>query len=211
VARVANAATGTTGGALVTTGNALLGTPASGVGSTVSTLGSSLQSNGVAAVPVAGKTLASTVATADGVINPNAKVVVLNTPLAGSAAAGSQQLYGVSALSPAVAGKNATVGVLNNGLPTASTTTGLVRADTVQNISIGQNGSNLVGASVLSPASPQGSVATVNVHPSTLSQPVAGLTNPTGLVSLSSPAAAVSSVASTATGAVPAATSLVGR
>jgi hypothetical protein len=178
----------------------------------VAGLGSSLQSNGLSGVPVAGKTLASTVATADGVINPNAKVVVLNAPLAGSSAAGSQQLYGVSALSPAVAGKNATVGVLNNGVPTASTTTGLVRADTVQNISLGQNGSNLVGASVLSPASPQGSVATVNVHPSTLSQPVAGLTNPASAVSLSSPTSAVSSLASTATGAVPAkATSLVGR
>jgi hypothetical protein len=206
VARAASVATDTTGGALVTTGNALLGATGGAVGAPVSALGGGLQGAGLAAVPVAGSTLASTAKTADGLVNPNAKVVVLNTPLVGSSSAGSQQLYGVSALSPAITGQNATVGVLNNGVPTASTTTGLARVDTVSNIAVGQNGSNLVGASVLSPASPQGSVATVNVHPSTLSQPVsvAGLGSPTGAVSALTGA--------TATAAVPAAaTSLVSR
>src|SRR3546814_2453204 len=70
------------------------------VGSTVKALGEDLAESGVGGLPLVGSTLDSTIQGVDQTANPLAKVNVLDQTLVGSSNPNSQQLLGVSALSP---------------------------------------------------------------------------------------------------------------
>lgn len=167
--RTTDGATGLTGGVLATAGNAPL-LNQTGLGDGLQTVGTGLQTNGVAGLPVLGPTVDGVVKTADGTLNPVAKVVVLDQPVLGSSADRSAQLVGVSALSPTqTQGQLATVGVLSSGQTLNAGVTEVASAGELLNVSLGDKTligggeQALIGASVLSPTQAQGTLATAGV------------------------------------------------
>jgi hypothetical protein len=167
--RTTGAVGGLTGGVLAVAGNAPLLNQA-GLGRTLAGTGAAVQKDGLAALPLAGSPVAGVVKTADNAINPLGKVVVLDQTVLGSSASASNQLVGVSALSPGQAqGQLATVGVLSSGGGAAGPLAPLAQAGDLLKVSVdgatlvGGQGQALIGASVLSPTQAQGTAVTAGV------------------------------------------------
>lgn len=120
--RTTNLATTGLGRTLHLGGNVVLGLgertnpPLDQLGHRVDSLGHALKDDGLAALPVLGGALATTIDGADGRLNGLAQMALANQPLLGATQSGASQAIGVSALSSTPStGSIVTVGALNQG------------------------------------------------------------------------------------------------
>lgn len=154
--RVSDLTGETAGGALALVGNApILG--ATPVGEKVASVGGALRQDGLGGLPAVGGVVDGLVATGDGVLNDAAKIGIGGQTVAGSSSAHSTQLVGASALGPQVDGTVLTAGLLN-GAPAGGQPTQLVSLGLSDNQVLGSEGPALIGANLLSPNQPQGSL-----------------------------------------------------